>query len=410
MANLTTSNLLWYIYQRNCEVGYPTVISMSQFRAEFPAATRKDIVQELDNLINGMHFIHRRFLCVYDLTYDGLDEVLLLQNFVVNNPCERVWWVPVLQIIVRWIFRPIKVSALILVACSMPLSLYAGETNEVVVSIGGNVNCQIDANHQMEVLDKRISAVADMVNRQGETIEKETGRLSEKLSDELVRKIGVVTNKCATEYDKRYENLQSQYETAYKNLRDDYDKFTDRLGNWLTVIGIFVALLGICVPVVATFLQWKNVKAGITALEQGKEKELSKLRRDSVRSLHMSLLQGVQSVDLGVKLSTLDMTTIMCSIIICFDDLLECAMRTNDENVVKDEVAAFRPFIDRWSNSKEPERINIWGKCVTLLKSAMKNRKNLSRRRAFVELLDENSETFKWLEGFYQKFAEWKFA
>ena len=104
MADLSTSHLLWYIYQRNCAVGYPTAISMSQFRHEFPNASRKDIGRRLDNLINKMSFVRRRFLCVYDLTESGLHEVLHLQKFV-PNPVKNVWWVSIAQSLVRLVSR-----------------------------------------------------------------------------------------------------------------------------------------------------------------------------------------------------------------------------------------------------------------------------------------------------------------
>ena len=116
MADLSTSNLLWYIYQRNRAVGYPTVISMQEFLHEFPAASRHDIVRELDNLINGMHFVHCRFVCVYDLTENGLKEVLHLQANQVRLPApvqikqyeaqpKRVWWVVCIQAILKLFYK-----------------------------------------------------------------------------------------------------------------------------------------------------------------------------------------------------------------------------------------------------------------------------------------------------------------
>ena len=49
MPTLSTSNLLWYIYRRNCAVGYLTVISMSQFLPAFPLTTRKSVEKEFYN-------------------------------------------------------------------------------------------------------------------------------------------------------------------------------------------------------------------------------------------------------------------------------------------------------------------------------------------------------------------------
>ena len=90
MAELSTSNLLWYIYKRNCAVGYPTVITMREFLYEFQSASRQDIIKELDNLITGMEFVRRKFICVYDLTEAGLTEVLHLENFVIKGPFRKL--------------------------------------------------------------------------------------------------------------------------------------------------------------------------------------------------------------------------------------------------------------------------------------------------------------------------------
>lgn len=98
---LSTSNLLWYIYQRNCAVGHPTVISMSQFLSEFKGATKSDINKELHNVIDVMHFAARRYCFIYDLTEDGLAEVEHLKNFMLPICSHTVCWVTAAQLIVR---------------------------------------------------------------------------------------------------------------------------------------------------------------------------------------------------------------------------------------------------------------------------------------------------------------------
>lgn len=101
MVELSTSNLLWYIYQRNCTVGHPTVISMSQFQSEFKGVTRSDINNELQNLIDRMHFIIRKYCFVYDLTENGLAEIEHLKNWALPICLRTVYWVSVAQFIVR---------------------------------------------------------------------------------------------------------------------------------------------------------------------------------------------------------------------------------------------------------------------------------------------------------------------
>ena len=80
MEELSTSNLLWYIYKRNISVRHPTAIRMSEFCAEFSPATEERIENELRNLIYEMKFISKKFRCIYDLTEAGLDEVERLKG------------------------------------------------------------------------------------------------------------------------------------------------------------------------------------------------------------------------------------------------------------------------------------------------------------------------------------------
>lgn len=106
MAVLSTSNLLWYIYQRNCEVGYPTVITMGDFLHEFSPCTRNDIERELDNVIKEMGFVRKRFFCVYDLTENGLDEVMHLKKFVPHYCKVQKGFVFLIQKVVCVFFKP----------------------------------------------------------------------------------------------------------------------------------------------------------------------------------------------------------------------------------------------------------------------------------------------------------------
>ena len=211
-------------------------------------------------------------------------------------------------------------------------------------------------------------------------------------------------------YEKRYAELKAEYASAYADLRDDYDKFTGRLGNWLTGIGIFVGLFGIILPIVVTIVQRKSIKVGLEELEHGKDRALSVLRKDCVKSLHLCLAQSILSIDATTQSSTLDLASLLCSIVMLFDDLLESAMKTQNEGLVKDEIDSFRHFFDRWSKPYNDERRQIWLSCENLLKSGFKMRKECVRRRAFVDLLGEQSDSFKWLEEFYNNFAAWKFA
>lgn len=424
MVKLSTSNLLWYIYQRNCEVGYPTVISMSQFCAEFPEATRKDIINELDNLINGMHFIHRRFLCVYDLTEEGLEEALHLRNFVVN-PCKQVWWVRVLQIIVRRFYSLKKVTALIFIVSSLSLTLSAEVTNEAAVSISGNLNGHIVYNTQMEILKNRISLLECMFDSQKNEISQrcaqEVARVSDRLNIECARQIGVVSDKYESEFDRQSGDLKCQYEVAYKNLRDDYDKFTDRLGNWLTGIGIFVALFGVVLPIVMTIiehcktramLRWARDRIGreIVVARNSQDCAMQIIRKDGVEALHMCLAQGIVWYDLMDKndQNKNDVAMSLMSILLCFYKIIEASMRTNDEALVRREIQGFRKFADRWSTNDDtyPLKLQIWNIAVGNMKNAAQGD---YQRGDYAKMLGENSDEFNWLMQFLDSCFHGKF-
>lgn len=422
MVKLSTSNLLWYIYQRNCEVGYPTVISMSQFCAEFPEATHKDIINELDNLINGMHFIHRRFLCVYDLTEEGLEEALHLRNFVVN-PCKQVWWVRVLQIIVRKFFNLKKITALIFIVSSLSLTLRAEVTNEAADSISGNVNCHIVDNTQMEILKNRISLLERMFDSQKNQISQrcaqEVARASDRLNIECAKQIGVVSDKYESEFDRQSGDLKSQYEVAYKNLRDDYDKFTDRLGNWLTVIGIFVALLGVALPIVVVFFQYKSYERDLDKLRnemhQDRIKEMRQLYKDCVAAQKMMLSKYVLWFDnklmAGATPANVQFLAFsLSSIMLGFHQLMECAMRSRDERLVKEQIGAFKCFFDKVRQHPDQRVKNMWSSASAGLKTVVVKKDDESIRGDYESVLKVGSESFEWLESFYKDFASWKFA
>lgn len=252
------------------------------------------------------------------------------------------------------------------------------------------------------------------------------------VSNRVVTITGEYESRLKTRLDKFDEEIgdavkdKEFYSKRYAELKAAEDRFMCHVNMfWMAmaivvaIVGVFATWFGICKP-------QKNEK--LIKIEWGKtQKELkelncqvlrnidelnkanTELRKDSVKSLHMCLLQCIQAIDIGVSSSSssLDMANFICSIVICFDDLLECAMRTKDEGVVKDEVAAFRPFLERWHKSDILERQDIWKKSICLLKEAMLRRTNLSRRKDFIELLGE-TEIFKWLEDFYKEFAEWK--
>ena len=249
MAKLTTSNLLWYIYQRNCEVGYPTVISMSQFCAEFSGATRKDIINELDNLINGMHFVHRRFLCVYDLTEQGLEEVLHLQKIEVNL-CKQAWWVFLAQLVACCFYRAVKkikngISIFLLFYIGVICCSFANANNASVVL---NMEKTVDG------LGLRIKKLSEKVNDVSVCVENfvsneiaiATSTYESRLKEKL-HKIDIEIGDAVSDrefYERRYAELKASEERFMCHV----NMFWTAMAIVVAIVGVFVAWLGIIKP------------------------------------------------------------------------------------------------------------------------------------------------------------------
>ena len=104
------------------------------------------------------------------------------------------------------------------------------------------------------------------------------------------------------------------------------------------------------------------------------------------------------------------MVFLLSPIVYGFHQLIECAMRTNDERLVKDKINEYKRFIDRWQHPEMPQRASVWKAVAGSIRKAVIKDRNSMMRCDYAKVLGEGSDSFKWLEQFYADFAEWKFA
>ena len=194
------------------------------------------------------------------------------------------------------------------------------------------------------------------------------------------------------------------------DLQCEQDWFLGKLNLSLVVIAIAVALIGVVFPLVTTLLQKSEVRKELQRLREGRDREFLKMRKDVVSALHLCLSESMIIVDsIASDKLPLDMSMILTSVVLCFDDLIEAAARTNDGEILEREVKAFKPFLERWSNPEIPQRIKVWDVAKGMIAKGMRKKKREMSRRGFVRLLGDNSEVFDWLENLYADFAEWRF-
>ena len=270
MAMLSTSNLLWYIYKRNCAVGYPTAISMSQFCEAFPDATRKEIDQELDNLINGMHFIRCRFLCVYDLTEQGLKEVLHLQNFVIN-PSRQVWWILLVQLVVCFFGHRNKkeknvLAIFFVLGVSVMLCLFANAEN---ASDALNMDKTVDS------LGLRIKRLSDKVNEASVYVENFVSNEIAVVTCGYEARLKEQLHKIDAEIGEAVKDREF-YGKRYVELKAAEDRFMTHVNIFWTAMAIVVAIVGVFVTWFGIFkpqsserkikVEWKEAKKRLEAL------------------------------------------------------------------------------------------------------------------------------------------------
>lgn len=143
---------------------------------------------------------------------------------------------------------------------------------------------------------------------------------------------------------------------------------------------------------------------------KAKKREIDLLRRDSLKALHMLVSENFAIVDLLGNGTTVDKTVLLSSAIVGIHELLECAMRTRDAKCVAAEIAAVRPFVGRWTKPDDGAPKKIWDSACRCVKSAITESEDACRRIDYDQVLNCDSENFKWLEEFYKNFANWKLA
>lgn len=211
------------------------------------------------------------------------------------------------------------------------------------------------------------------------------------------------------EDSRHFELLKAEFREFKQDLQYEQDWFLGKLNLSLVVIAIAVALIGIVFPVMNVKWQKDKFQYELNSLRKGNTEELAKLRADILGAIHLCLSENITALNAMANTSELDEAMILTSVILCFDDLIEAAARTNDGELLEREVKAFQPFLERWSNSEIQQRIKVWNVAKGMIAKGMRKKKREMSRSDFVRLLGDNSEVFDWLKNLYASFAEWRF-
>lgn len=209
------------------------------------------------------------------------------------------------------------------------------------------------------------------------------------------------------------------YEARYTELKAAHDRFMGQLGNWLTVIGILVAIFGVTMPIIVSFHQHKSFDRELNKLrnemKQDRTNEMRLVNKDCVAAQKMMLSKYVlwfdNKLSVGATPANVQyLTHSLTSIMLGFHQLMECAMRSHDERIVKEQIGAFKGFFDKVRQHTDPRVKNMWTSASDGLKSVVVKKNDESVRGDYESVLKVGSESFKWLELFYKDFADWKFA
>ena len=216
------------------------------------------------------------------------------------------------------------------------------------------------------------------------------------------------------------------YSKRYAELEKTHGRFVNRMQFWLTVVCLVVTVLGIAIPIALVLLQRKSFEReselikksilfDINVITSSMESRFVSLQKDSLSGLGLTLSNSIAQFDMmlakrNLSEETLNLAFMLSPIVFGVHQLIECAMRTGDERIVKETIGAYRKFIDRWQSSDDPTRKIIWKSVADGISKAIVKDRESMMRSDYVKVLGNNTDSLRWLEHFYEDLAGWKFV
>lgn len=209
------------------------------------------------------------------------------------------------------------------------------------------------------------------------------------------------------------------YEARYRELNVAHDRFMNWLSICMIAVGFLVTVFGVVMPIVVSFHQHKSYDRELNILRdemrQDRIKEMRLIYKDCVAAQKMMLSKYVLWFDnklmAGVTPANVQFLTYsLSSIMLGFHQLMECAMRSRDERLVKEQIGAFKGIFDKVRQHTDPRVTNMWSSASAGLKAVVVKKDDEAIRGDYEAVLKVGSESFGWLESFYKNFASWKFA
>ena len=317
--------------------------------------------------------------------------------------------------------RPIVVIAALVVAVASFVDETSAATNNCYARLVADVRMPVEPSVmvRMDGLSDRVSCLE---TKQAVSQGKQNERL-QKLEMSLSRLDEVVDSRVDGRCEKKLGDLKRLadgfYEARYRELKEAHDRFMDQLDKWLMVIGILVTLVGVALPIVVVFFQYKSYERDLNKLRnemhQDRIKEMRQLYKDCVAAQKMMLSKYVLWFDnklmAGATPANVQFLTYsLSSIMLGFHQLMECAMRSRDERLVKEQIGAFKGIFDKVRQHNDPRVKNMWSSASAGLKTVIVKKDDEAMRGDYESVLKVGSESFEWLESFYKDFASWKFA
>lgn len=293
--------------------------------------------------------------------------------------------------------------------------LMVKRTKMLIVALAMVSSCGVyaDSNEILRVLTSKVeglvAVVSNRIERQcGEIVQEQEKRFSV-ISNSITTSAANVLAAIKEDGESKINAVITErgfYEARYTDLKAAHDRFMGQLSIWLAVIGVLVAIFGVTMPIVVSFHQHKSFDRELNKLrnemKQDRIDEMRQLYKDCVVAQKMMLSKYVLWFDnklmAGATPANVQFLTYsLSSIMLGFHQLMECAMRSRDERLVKEQIGAFKGIFDKVRQHNDPRVKNMWSSASAGLKTVIVKKDDEAMRGDYESVLKVGSESFEWL-------------
>ena len=234
-----------------------------------------------------------------------------------------------------------------------------------------------------------------------------------------------------------------------------YESLSNELSSWLAIMGIFVTIFGLVIPIGSYLLQQKSLnrekddlKDDIREMKEfvnGERKELKDDVQDRVKELkkemekigvrnhdeHLRLIKETEEkISAGLihrmqpmwnflasnfdRFLVNDVRMIMTgkvgpgdvvNFLIGFDIYLDCLVRAENAGLIIEAIYKYRPAIDAARNDS-----SLWQEVRCILKNKIHKSPDFVSGSEFERLIGADTQKYEWLKSLYDEIIPWKFS